>query len=719
MKKNIKICLYVFVLIVVILFTMLITNQNSLAISENNFVLNTDSVQKKFYKFGVFSIAGLRIIDGDHIIDSSEINVISAPNLSATGIQTVKVSYGGKEYSYDVEVIDNHPGDVITLKDGSRWNFIERENNNITLLSEDVLKKNIDGDPVFIDDNAEAYVANYNEAKGLLKSDEFRKNFFTTLNINNYDSISISLPNLNIISKIAEIDWTSDQKNTSTIKNLTRIFLQSRNIETIDSDKPSQANTVYWTENKYDGPLREGEVKCNSDCYWAIYDNIITRYYPATKHTDEGKRPFCIRPQLTLSTEQLKNIYVSESKEELPFVTSANYYVYDMKNDKELFNKKGITKYKNDDIDTIYPASMTKIATVIYSIEKIEKNNDISLDDTVTINACVNEFISNYPGATKAGFKTGDTVKYIDLLYGALFKSGGDATTQLATGIDLVDENKTCKNIEKDFAKDMTDFVKTTILDNENSKTSFVNASGLYNKNNKVTMEDMAKILKYALDNDTFREIIMSPLYTSEIISGGNQVKLSFAAPNPILKLLPYYKGSKNGHAIGWENDEQIYIDTGYNQIAYLESPDTSYIVVTASDFEESSRDINQFNIYQWLYPGSITVEPYQSTISFNSNGGSEVNEIFQRYGTNITLPTPIREGYTFDGWYTDSNLTTKFEEIVMPNKDTILYAKWIGHEVSNPKTGYSNYLIIISIITVVGISAYLIYKNKEPMKNI
>ena len=51
-------------------------------------------------------------------------------------------------------------------------------------------------------------------------------------------------------------------------------------------------------------------------------------------------------------------------------------------------------------------------------------------------------------------------------------------------------------------------------------------------------------------------------------------------------------------------------------------------------------------------------------TLSFDTNGGNE--EIrSQKYleGSVIIRPTePTREGYTFDGWYTDEALTEAFD---------------------------------------------------------
>ncbi len=41
------------------------------------------------------------------------------------------------------------------------------------------------------------------------------------------------------------------------------------------------------------------------------------------------------------------------------------------------------------------------------------------------------------------------------------------------------------------------------------------------------------------------------------------------------------------------------------------------------------------------------------------------------------TMPTPIRSGYTFAGWYTDKNYTTKVTSSSTISEDTTVYAKW------------------------------------------
>ena len=62
-------------------------------------------------------------------------------------------------------------------------------------------------------------------------------------------------------------------------------------------------------------------------------------------------------------------------------------------------------------------------------------------------------------------------------------------------------------------------------------------------------------------------------------------------------------------------------------------------------------------------------INPY--TITFDTNGGSEIAPITQDYGTPITAPAdPIREGYTFIGWDRDIPKT-------MPAENITVTAQW------------------------------------------
>ena len=68
-------------------------------------------------------------------------------------------------------------------------------------------------------------------------------------------------------------------------------------------------------------------------------------------------------------------------------------------------------------------------------------------------------------------------------------------------------------------------------------------------------------------------------------------------------------------------------------------------------------------------YTATWTINEY--SITFNSNGGSEVDPITQNYGTDVTAPAdPTREGYTFKCWIPEVPST-------MPLNGTTCVAQW------------------------------------------
>ena len=71
----------------------------------------------------------------------------------------------------------------------------------------------------------------------------------------------------------------------------------------------------------------------------------------------------------------------------------------------------------------------------------------------------------------------------------------------------------------------------------------------------------------------------------------------------------------------------------------------------------------------------SVSVE---YTITFETNGGSAVAKVFVEKGGLLVAPAnPTKEGFVFDGWYTDKALTAKYDFATPVTKSFTLYAKW------------------------------------------
>ena len=65
-------------------------------------------------------------------------------------------------------------------------------------------------------------------------------------------------------------------------------------------------------------------------------------------------------------------------------------------------------------------------------------------------------------------------------------------------------------------------------------------------------------------------------------------------------------------------------------------------------------------------------------TLTFDSNGGSNVSDMTRDAGDAITEPTtPVRIGYVFEGWYEERAFITPFVFDTMPRTSMTIYAKW------------------------------------------
>ncbi len=146
--------------------------------------------------------------------------------------------------------------------------------------------------------------------------------------------------------------------------------------------------------------------------------------------------------------------------------------------------------------DRCYPASTTKIMTILTAVDYIT-----DYDDTFTFSYEITDPFFEQE-ATMAGFADGEAVNMTDMLYGAILPSGADATAGLAIKI---------AGSEDEFVKLMNKKAKELGLKN----THFTNASGLFDKDHYTTAEDMAVIVRAAMQNELCKKILSTYQYTT------------------------------------------------------------------------------------------------------------------------------------------------------------------------------------------------------------
>lgn len=225
-----------------------------------------------------------------------------------------------------------------------------------------------------------------------------------------------------------------------------------------------------------------------------------------------GSIPFSIHAEE--NTNQ-SNTY-TYAEENAPTVTSSTVFLYDADLNQILLNRHGD--------EPMFPASLTKMMTEIIAIENLK-----DLNQTVTMSAEMWDGLLE-ANASVAGFEEGTTVTVKDLLYGCALPSGADAVNALALTV----------------SGDIASFVERM---NQKAQeigmrhTHFSNPTGLHAEDHYSTAHDLAVLLQYCLQNETFRELISAPSY---VTSGGSV--LESTVWSKIDEEIPGFIGGKTGY---------------------------------------------------------------------------------------------------------------------------------------------------------------------------
>lgn len=149
--------------------------------------------------------------------------------------------------------------------------------------------------------------------------------------------------------------------------------------------------------------------------------------------------------------------------------------------------------------ERIYPASMTKVLTVLVAAEQITEED---LDDTFTMTLEITDY-AYVNDCSSVGFLDEEKIPVRDLFYGTVLPSGGDAAVGLATYVAGSHEAFVDMMNEK--------LEKLGIADS----THFTNCVGVHDENHYSTVYDMAVIMKAAMQNELCREVLSAHTYTT------------------------------------------------------------------------------------------------------------------------------------------------------------------------------------------------------------
>ncbi|HOO04962.1 MAG TPA: serine hydrolase [Ruminococcus sp.] len=149
--------------------------------------------------------------------------------------------------------------------------------------------------------------------------------------------------------------------------------------------------------------------------------------------------------------------------------------------------------YKDENVQ-IWPASLTKVMTLIVVVENVE---DLSAKVTFTEDM-IAPFID--ADASRSGYEPGETATIEELLYGIILASGADSAKAAAVYT---------AGSEEAFVELMNKKAEEMGL----RRTHFTNTTGLHDKQHYSTAADMGAILSYAMSIELCRKILMTEEY--------------------------------------------------------------------------------------------------------------------------------------------------------------------------------------------------------------
>lgn len=147
---------------------------------------------------------------------------------------------------------------------------------------------------------------------------------------------------------------------------------------------------------------------------------------------------------------------------------------------------------KNAD-DVMYPASTTKILTILLGVMMGDMNQTVYLTETdmqgieVGVDADMD-------------LEVGESINFKDLLYGTFIRSANEGANLIAESV-------------AGSIPAFVDMMNQAAALYGCTSTNFVNPNGLHDDNHYTTARDMAKIAQAAMQNDTFRDIAKSYTY--------------------------------------------------------------------------------------------------------------------------------------------------------------------------------------------------------------
>ena len=253
-------------------------------------------------------------------------------------------------------------------------------------------------------------------------------------------------------------------------------------------------------------------------------------------------------------------------------------------------SQNGRILYEKNAFESVYPASITKIATALYALEKksdlMQNTTNVSIEALKTIfSEKRNGHEKDYPpyfletDGSALGLSIEEDIKIEDLLYSMMMVSGNDSANALAHALS---------GSIPEYMQQVNIYLKTLGC----QKTSFLNPHGLHHPGHVTCAWDMALMTKKALSLPEFRKLVSTLRY--QIPDTNKHALYDLKQTNRLMKkesayYYPYAIGVKTGY----------HSHAGYTLVGAAENGERQIIAVLLGEEKNEKRYVDARKLFE------------------------------------------------------------------------------------------------------------------------
>lgn len=264
-------------------------------------------------------------------------------------------------------------------------------------------------------------------------------------------------------------------------------------------------------------------------------------------------------------------VFASE-KESAPKITAQNAIMIN--------TNTGATVFEKEPNEQIYPASLTKMVTLLVAYDLIT-----NYSENVTVSKiCYDDLVV---GSSNINLKDEEILTIDDMMYAVAISSANEAANMLA--IHLCGDTTT-----------FVDKMNTKVKELGANNTHFVNVHGLHDPDHYTTAYDMSLIAKAAFSNEKILEYLSTSVHVIAPTNKTSSKRTLVTTNNLIYKNSGnYYKNCKGGKT-------GTTTAAGYNLVSLAQKGDMEFILV-AMNVEKKKNGTNTVfsdskSMYNWAF---------------------------------------------------------------------------------------------------------------------